>query len=182
MPRPCDAEIGNGSPRAKPEELAAADVTAGVVGLVGGHEHRLAGRAQARRHRDVDRRQARGHIDHEQQRGGLVDGSQRLAVDARADDLALGVGIEAAGVDDAQAMPEVVEVAVAAIAREAGGVVHDRRPAADEAVEQRRLADVGAPDDGEQRRVGGRSRAGPPHERLRGPRCSEPASALGPSW
>src|SRR5580704_13659152 len=72
-------------------------------------------------------------------------------MDAGADHLALRFGIQAAGVDDPQLRAEVVGFAVAAIAREVRRVVDQRGPAADQPVEQRRLADVRPPDDRDQR-------------------------------
>ena len=48
----------------------------------------------------IDRGQPGAAVDDEQQRIGLVDRAQRLAVDAGADHLARGLGIEAAGVDE----------------------------------------------------------------------------------
>ena len=46
--------------------------------------------------------------------------------------------------------PAPVGDAVAAIARDAGDVLDQRRPAADQAIVERRLADVGTPDQGDQ--------------------------------
>ncbi len=73
-------------------------------------------------------------------------------MDARADDFGLRLGIETAGVDDAQRRAEVIGIAVAAIARQVRRVVDERGAATDEPVEQRRLADVRTPDDRDERR------------------------------
>jgi hypothetical protein len=43
--------------------------------------------------------------------------------------------------------PEQLRIALAAIARNAGTIVHQRQPFADETVEQGRFADVGPADD-----------------------------------
>ena len=102
----------------------------------------------------VDRGQPGAAVDHEHERVGLADRAQRLAVDARADHVVRGLGIEPAGVDHAHRGAEVIALAVAAIAGEVRGVVDERGPAADEPVEQRRLADVRPADDGHERRVG----------------------------
>jgi hypothetical protein len=99
----------------------------------------------------IDRRYAGVPVDDEHERVGLADRVERLAVDAGADHLVRGLGIEPAGIDDAQHGPEVIALAVAAIARQARRVVDQRGPPADEPVEQRRLADVGPADDGHER-------------------------------
>jgi hypothetical protein len=133
-----------------------------VIDLVDREEHGLAGRAQLLREVVIDRREARPSIDDEQQRVGLADRLERLAVDAGADHLALRLGIEAAGVDDAKVGAEVLGFAVAAIAREARRVVNERGAPADEAVEQGRLADVGPADNGDQRCSAHRPSPSPP--------------------
>ena len=108
-----------------------------VIDLVDREEHRLAGRAQLLRERVIDRRQTRAPVDDEQQRVGLADRPERLAVDAGTDDFARRLRIETAGVDDAQRRTEIVGVAVAAIARQARRIVDERGAPADEAIEQR---------------------------------------------
>ena len=73
-----------------------------MIDLVDREEQRLAGRAQLLGERVIDRGHAGAAVDDEHERVGLVDRAQRLPMDAGADHLALGFGIEAAGVDDAQ--------------------------------------------------------------------------------
>jgi hypothetical protein len=68
-------------------------------------------------------------------------------MNAGADHLGQRLGIETAGIDDAQRRTEIIGVAVAAIAREVRRVVDKRGAATDQAVEQRRLADVRPADD-----------------------------------
>ena len=53
----------------------------------------------------------------------------------------------AGGVDDLELQPRDFRIAEAAVARDAGLVVDQRQPLADEPVEQRRLADIRAADD-----------------------------------
>ena len=55
----------------------------------------------------------------------------------------VGLGLEAAGVDQQHAPRDHLGFLVQAVARDAGAVVHDGLAEADEAVEQRGLADVG---------------------------------------
>ena len=122
-----------------------------VIDLVDREEHRLAGRAQLLREIAIDRRDAGAAVDDEHQRVRFVDRAHRLAVDAGADHLGRGLGIETAGIDEPERRAEVVGLAVAAIAGEVRRVVDERGAAADEPVEQRRLADVRPADDRDQR-------------------------------
>ncbi len=156
MPRPCEAEIGNtcSNPSAKISPTAASR-RAGVD-LVGGDEHRLARPAQHARDVLVDGGDALHRVDDEHDQVGLVDGAQGLRAHRLQDPV--GRGIEPAGVDDAEVRTVPVALAVATVARHAGHVLDQRRAPADEPVEQRRLADVGAPDQRAQRQppvVGG---------------------------
>ena len=69
---------------------------------------------------------------------------------------AAGVGVPAAGVDDGEGAAVPVGVVGDPVAGHAGDVLDDRLAAADDPVDQRRLADVGPADDGEDRhRAGG---------------------------
>ena len=61
----------------------------------------------------------------------------------------VGLLLEACGVDDGEAQVAQAPLALAQVAGDAGAVVHQRQPLADEAVEQGGLAHVGPPDDGE---------------------------------
>ena len=72
-------------------------------------------------------------------------------MDARADHLARRLGIETTGIDKPDRRAEVVGLAVAANTGQARRVVHERGAAADEAVEQGRLADVRPADNSQQR-------------------------------
>ena len=63
--------------------------------------------------------------------------------------LVVGHLLEARGVDDGEAQRAEPAGALAQVAGHAGLVVDERQPPPDEAVEERRLADVGTADDGE---------------------------------
>ena len=73
---------------------------------------------------------------------------------------AAGVGVPAAGVDDGERAAVPVGVVGHPVAGHAGHVLDDRLAAADDPVDQRRLADVGAADDGQHRDRSGRPRRG----------------------
>jgi hypothetical protein len=132
--------------QAQAPEVGDLDVALGRVDLVDGQDHRLAGGADRARDLGVEGRQAGGAVDHQHQGVGLVDRPPGLAVDAAADHVTLGRGIEAAGVDHADRGAEVLELAVAAIAGQPWRIVNQGGAAADHTVEQRRLADVGSAD------------------------------------
>ena len=92
-------------------------------------------------------------VDHEQDDVGVAH---------RGLDLARHLGIErrpgtarhpAAGVDDAERHAEPVRLEDLAITGDPGAILHDRRLLADDAVEQRRLADVRPADDGDERQL-----------------------------
>jgi hypothetical protein len=133
-----------------------------VIDLVDHEEHRLAGRAELARELVVDRGQPGAAIDHEHQRIGLADRAQRLAMDARADHVARGFGIEPAGVDHPHDGAEIVALAIAPIAGQPRRAVDQRRAPADQAVEQRRLADIGSADDRHERHERCRHAPSPP--------------------
>ena len=73
------------------------------IDLVGGDEHRLAGAAQEPGDVLVDGGDALAGVDHEHQHVALLDRAQGLPAHGPQD--ALGRGIEAAGVDHAEARP-----------------------------------------------------------------------------
>ena len=59
----------------------------------------------------------------------------------------IGAGVDARGVDEAKSSSAPVGECVEAISRDAGRVLDNRQPAADQAVEEGALADVRTPDD-----------------------------------
>ena len=89
-------------------------------------------------------------VDHEDDDVGLGDRESGLLLDARLDRV-VRVDLQAAGVDDHEAPAVPLGVAVQPVARRAGAVLDDRRARADDAVEERALADVRATDDGHDR-------------------------------
>ena len=96
------------------------------------------------------------HVDDEDHRVGLGHRLARL-LGHLLDDAGRLLGLEAAGVDDDELALADAAVAVVAVARQAGEVGDDRVAALRHAVEQRRLADVGAADDGDDGFHGARS-------------------------
>ena len=130
-------------------ELGRVERARGVVGLVGDDEHGLVGAPQDRRDLLVDGRDARRGVDDEQDDVGLLDREQHLLADGGLE--ALGrARHEPARVHEVERAAVPLDVAVEAVARHAGLVVHDRVAALGEAVEERALAHVGPADDGDE--------------------------------
>ena len=120
-----------------------------VVDLVGRQHDRLAGLAQDLddclvRVGDADR-----GVDDEEHGVGQRDGDLGLQRDPLEE--SLRVRVPAAGVDDGERAAVPVGVVGDAVAGDAGLVLDDGLAAADDPVDQRRLPDVGAADDGQHR-------------------------------
>jgi hypothetical protein len=122
-----------------------------VVDLVGRNQHWLAAAAQVLGDLEVDGGRALARVDHEQDQIGLFDRDLGLVADVRGQ-AGVEAGVEATRVDEQKVAALPRADAVQAITRDARLVLDDRLAAADETVEQRRLADVGAADDRDQRR------------------------------
>ena len=120
----------------------------GIVDLVGDHEPGLSGFA----HELGDPRVARMHadlrIDDEQHQVGFLDGLLDLLANLEVH-RERRIFAEAAGVDEPEGAAVPFGAREMAVARRARLVAHDGRVAADDAIEQRRLADVGPADDGD---------------------------------
>ena len=146
-PRPCSAETGVRLAQPEVPQPVGLGLGALVVDLVGGEHDRLVRLAQDLDDRlvgvgDPDRR-----VDHEQHRVGEPDRDLGLGRDPLGQ--AAGVGVPAAGVDDGEGAAVPVGVVGDPVAGHARHVLDDRLAAADDPVDQRGLADVGAADDGE---------------------------------
>ena len=149
----------SGTPRSKPEreDLGDRGLAPRRVDLVGGDEDRLARRRSTRATSSSTEVMPSRASTTNTITLGLVDGAQRLRAHRLEDPL--GRRVEAAGVDDAEARAVPLALAVAAIARHAGHVLDERGPPADQPVEQRRLADVGAADERARAAACGRRRS-----------------------
>jgi hypothetical protein len=147
VPGPQALSGGHGDRVAEPEpvELRREPLLARVVHLVGGHDHGHAAPAQLTRELRVARPQPGTSVDHEHGKIGLLDRDQRLAADLLGH-LVLTREVDAAGVDQREVQPVPVRVDLLAVARDAGLLVHDRGARAAQAVDERRLADVGVAD------------------------------------
>jgi hypothetical protein len=97
------------------------------------------------------RRPGRG-IDQQEDHVGLLDGQPGLLLDALLDGVAR-VLLEAAGVDDDEAPAVPLGHVVQPVARRSRAILDDRHALADDAVEERALADVRPADDGDHRQA-----------------------------
>ena len=131
-------------------EFGAFELALLVVGLVDDDDDRRRRAAQDAGRLEVGRRQPGRRVDDEQDDVRLGDGQAGLLLDARLDRI-VGVELEPAGVDDDEATAVPLGVAVEAVTGRPGAVLDDRRPLAEEPVEEGALADVRSPDDGDDR-------------------------------
>ena len=119
-----------------------------ALGLVGEQEDRLVGAAQRLREMPVGAGHAGARVDHEQDRVAI--GERRLGLRAHAAGQRGRIALlQPGGVDDGEGEIAELRLALAAVAGDAGLIVDQRELAADQPVEQRRLADVRAADDGD---------------------------------
>ena len=96
----------------------------------------------------IERRHAGPRIDHEQAQIGRAD--RRFGLRPHAAGEAVGRRfVEAGRIDGGEAEVAEMGLAFAAVAGDAGEIVDQRQTPADQPVEERRLADIGAPDDGD---------------------------------
>ena len=125
-----------------------------VVGLVGGDVDGLAGVAQEAGDVGVGGGGAGLHVDDQADGVGLAEG----LVDLRGDLAGVGAGQllaeQAARIDDAEGDAAPLGGGVEPVAGRAGQVLDDGAAPAEDAVEERGLADVGPPDEGEQGQPG----------------------------
>jgi hypothetical protein len=143
VPRPCVAETGS-------VELAREPGLAGVVDLVGRHDHRHVAAAQLARELGVPRAQPGAGVHDQHRDVGFVQRDQRLAADLLRH-LVLAREVHAAGVDEREADPVPVRLDLLAVARHARLLVHDGLARIGQPVHERRLADVRVADDGDGR-------------------------------
>ena len=116
--------------------------------LVGDEDHRLAGAAHEIGEIFVVRRHADARVDDEENGVGRDDGVLRLGAHAPFQRGARAL-LQPGRVDDGEAQIGELPLTLATVAGDAGPVVDQRQLLAGEPVEERRLADIGAADDGE---------------------------------
>ena len=140
-------------------ELGAFELALLVVGLVDRDDDRGRRAAQDRGRLEVGRGHPGRRIDDEHDHVRLGDRETGLLLDPHLDRV-VRVQLEAAGVDDDEPAAVPFGVAVQPVARRSRPILDDRRPAADDPVEERALADVRPADDRDDRDAGAGVRRG----------------------
>ena len=133
---------------AEPElvQLECERVVLRVVDLVREHEHRLVRLAQDLRDLLVARRHADARVDEEEDEIGLGDGFLRLLRDRARDRRWVG-HVDAAGVDEHEALPCPLADELLPVARHARHFVDNRVTRFGQPIDERRFADVREADD-----------------------------------
>ena len=126
----------------------------GAFHLVGDQHGRLAGLAHQLGEHAVDPGRTGARVDHEEDRVGLPDRGLGLRPHAAGEAFGRGL-LEPGGIDHGEIEVAEPALAFAAVARHARPVVDQRHAPADQPVEQGRLADIGAADDGDGEAHGG---------------------------
>ena len=125
MPWPCTAEIGNRVAEPEPVELERLGLAPRLVDLVRDQEDRLAGVAQDRGQLLVARRDPGPRVDDEEHEVGLGDRAARLLRDLLRQRRRVG-DVDAAGVDEQEALAGPLADDLLAVARHTGRLVDDR--------------------------------------------------------
>ena len=120
------------------------------VGLVDGQHHRLLGAQQHIGHVLIGGGDTGADVAHQHDHIGVLDGQFRL-IAHELQDLAVGIGLNAAGVHDGEGASAPLTVGVKAVARDAGGVLHDGQALPGQTVKQHGLSHVGAAHNGNDR-------------------------------
>ncbi len=128
------------------------------IDFVDREEERLAGADQLAGQFNIGGRHFGAAVHHHDDCVGLLESDFRLAENFRRDEVFV-LGEDAARIHDAQVASAPFRLAVKAVARDAGLIANNGAARAYQPVEQRGLADIGAPHDGDGRHAGsGRSR------------------------
>ena len=136
---------------AEPGELPGVGLAPVRVDLVRDDNHLLAVPAHELGNNGVVPGDARRRVDHEEHEVGGPEGAERLLGHLHVELVATFE--HSPGVDDEKRAPVPVALELEAVPRDAGLGLDDRDLPAREAVHERRLADVRAPDDGDDRKA-----------------------------
>ena len=147
QPQPMLGRERNGLPEAELIGFHQPGFCRAALGLVADQMHVLARLAQHLCEALVQRRHPGAGVDHEEDDVGFPDGQLGLLAHAVLE-AAIGHVLVAGGVENAEGEVRDAALGLAPVAGHAGRVVHQRDLAADQAIEQRGLADIGATDNG----------------------------------
>ncbi len=116
------------------------------LGLVGDDQDRGLAATEDIGEMPIERRDAGPRVDEEQRQICGGQGARRLLLHPGREAALFGL-FETGGIDDAKPQIGKRRLALAAVARDAGHVIHQRDALPDQAVEQCRFADIGPADD-----------------------------------
>ena len=122
------------------------------IHLVDGHQHRLAAAAQALRRLAIEWNNAFLHVDYQKDYLCRFDRDFHLRQGSARNDIVRFLAAQqadAAGIDQGEGLAAPFRFGGDPITRHTGLVMDDRDAAADDAIKQRRLTDVGTPYDGD---------------------------------
>ncbi len=154
MPTLCSAEMARTLREAEAAEVFGLGLHGFGVHLVDGEEDGLAAAEEEAGEFEVGGGELGAAVDDHDDGVGFGEGGLGLAEDFGGDEGDV-VGDDAAGVDDAGVAPDPLDLAVDAVAGDAGLVADDGAAGAGEAIEEGGLADVGAAADGDEWEVAG---------------------------
>ena len=142
---------GNGNGVTQAQVIKLVDVRAlALVHLVHRQHHRLAAPLEHGGNLLVGGGHAGLDVAQEHNDRGVVNGDLGLRAH-EGQDLVIRPGLDAAGVDQGELPALPVAFSVDAVPGDAGGVLHDGQPPADDLIEQHGLAHIGAAHDGNDR-------------------------------
>ena len=145
-----DSGDGNGVAQTQVVELIEIRVRrgAGGVHLVHRQDDGLSAAQQQVRHLLVRGGEAGLDIRQKDDDGGILNGDPGL-IPHEGQDLVIGPGLDAAGVDEGEGAAVPVRLPVDAVPSDARGVLHNGQPLSDQLVEQHGLAHIGPAHDGD---------------------------------
>ena len=142
---------GDGDGIAQTQIIEFIDVrAAALVHLVDSQDHRLAAALEHGSHLLIGSGHTGLDVAEEHDDRGVVNGDLGLRTH-EGQDLIVRPGLDAAGVDEGELPALPVAFSVDAVPGDAGGVLHDGQPPADDLIEQHGLAHIGAAHDGNDR-------------------------------
>ena len=147
QPQPVFSRKRNRFAKAEAEGFDQTRLGSAAFGLVADQVHDLAGLAQNLSKALIERHHAGARVDHEQDDVGFLDRQLGLLAHA-VFEAPIGHVFVTGGVEHAEAEISDMAFGLTAVAGDAGRIIDKRNLAADEPVEQRGFADIGATDNG----------------------------------
>jgi aminopeptidase len=150
-----DGADGEQAAEAQLMKLGGVGVLAGLVDLVGGHQHRFSGGTEPRGDFEIERQQPFVGVDHEQEGIGHFQGDLHLFHSGSGDWIRgrfAAHQCDATGIHQGERSTAVFGFGADAIARDARLIMHDGDPPSHHPVEQGGFADIGTTHDSDEAR------------------------------